>query len=250
MLEYRRYLRNPTVEEIEAVESDQSKGRAAPPLEKAIPEGAPLVPLVSVEKLSLGKVSLAEAIRERESRRDYSDEALSLEELSFLLWATQGVKKVHPEGRWAKRTVPSGGCRHPFETYLAVANVGSVRPGLYRYSALRHALVGLGRPAEPAGRSLGELCFGQSFVDEAAVLFVWTAVPYRTEWRYAADSLKDILISCGHICQNLYLACEAIVAGTCGILAYDQAAMDEFLGVDGKEEMALYCAPVGKRKPE
>jgi len=200
--------------------------------------------------MGLGKMSLAEAVRDRASRRAYSAEGLSLEELSFLLWATQGVKQVHPEGRWAKRTVPSGGCRHPFETYLAVKRVDSVRPGLYRYSALRHVLVGLGRSAEPAGTSLGELCFGQSFVDEAAVLFVWTAVPYRTEWRYAADSLKDILISCGHLCQNLYLACEVIGAGTCGILAYDQAPMDEYLGVDGQDEMTLYCAPVGKRKPE
>jgi nitroreductase len=50
----------------------------------------------------------------------------------------------------------------------------------------------------------------------------------------------------GHLCQNLYLACEAIRAGTCAIAAYHQQLMDELLGVDGEEEFTLYLAPVGK----
>jgi nitroreductase len=50
----------------------------------------------------------------------------------------------------------------------------------------------------------------------------------------------------GHVCQNLYLACEAINAGTCAIGAYDQEAVDELIGVDGEEEFAIYLAPVGK----
>jgi SagB-type dehydrogenase family enzyme len=187
---------------------------------------------------------LVEAIRNRESRRVFSDEALSLEELAFLLWATQGIRRIHPQRVWAMRTVPSGGCRHPFETYLWVRNVKSVPPGLYRYSALEHALVAVEAPGAEA--SLAEACYGQTFVDKAAVTFIWTAIPYRTEWRYGPNSLKDILLSCGHICQNLYLACESIGAGTCAIVAYSQEALDRFLGVDGEEEISLYVAPVGK----
>ena len=53
-------------------------------------------------------------------------------------------------------------------------------------------------------------------------------------------------MSVGHICQNLYLACEAIDAGTCAIAAYRQKELDEFLGIDGEDEIALYLAPVGK----
>ena len=61
---------------------------------------------------------------------------------------------------------------------------------------------------------------------------------------------KIIAQDSGHVCQNLYLACEAIQAGTCAIGAYDQDKMDAVLQVDGQEEFAIYCAPVGKLKTE
>ncbi len=76
--------------------------------------------------------------------------------------------------------------------------------------------------------------------------FIWTAIPYRMEWRYGLAAHKVIAIDAGHVCQNLYLACEAIVAGTCAVAAYDQDAVDHLIGVDGEEEFAIYLAPVGK----
>jgi SagB-type dehydrogenase family enzyme len=252
----RQHLRNPSPETLPSHESDQRKGVTPPPLEKSIEAGATLIPLVPADEIALGTMSLAEAIRNRESRRAFSGEALSLEELSFLLWATQGIRKIHPQRVWAMRNVPSGGCRHPFETYLWVRNVESVSQGLYRYAPLEHALVAVHAAGAGAGSSLpeaslaeaslAEACYGQAFVDKAAVTFIWTAIPYRTEWRYGPDSLKDILLSCGHICQNLYLACESIGAGTCAIVAYNQDLLDAFIGVDGENEISLYVAPVGK----
>jgi SagB-type dehydrogenase family enzyme len=241
-----KHLKNPPLAELQKHESDQRRGVAAPPLEKPIEPGARLIPLVPADRLTSGRMPLAEAIRNRESRRTFSDDALSLEELTFLLWATQGIRKIHPQRVWAMRNVPSGGCRHPMETYLWIRHVDGVSPGLYRYAPLEHALVAVNAPGAGAGSSLAEACYGQGFVDNSAVAFIWTAIPYRTEWRYGPDSLKDILLSCGHICQNLYLACESIGAGTCAIVAYDQDALDSFLGVDGEDEISLYVAPVGK----
>ena len=82
----------------------------------------------------------------------------------------------------------------------------------------------------------------------AAVTFIWTAVPYRMEWRYSLAAHKVIALDAGHVCQNLYLACEAVGAGTCAIAAYDQQELDELLGLDGDTEFAVYLAPVGKIK--
>jgi SagB-type dehydrogenase family enzyme len=246
----RQHLRNPSPETLQSHQSDQRKGVTPPPLEKPIEAGAMVIPLVPADKVALGTtlgtMSLADAIRKRESRRQFSGEALTLEELSFLLWATQGIRRIHPQRVWAMRNVPSGGCRHPMETYLWVRNVESLSSGLYRYAPLEHALVAVEAPGAEAQANLAEACYGQQFVDTAAVTFIWTAIPYRTEWRYGPDSLKDILLSCGHICQNLYLACESIGAGTCAIVAYNQDELDRFLGVDGEDEISLYVAPVGK----
>ena len=76
--------------------------------------------------------------------------------------------------------------------------------------------------------------------------FLWTAIPYRMEWRYDIAAHKVIAIDAGHVCQNLYIACEAIGAGTCAVAAYHQELMDSLLGVDGTEEFTLYLAAVGK----
>jgi len=66
------------------------------------------------------------------------------------------------------------------------------------------------------------------------------------EWRYDLAAHKVIAIDAGHVCQNLYLACQSIDAGTCAIAAYNQSACDQLLGVDGEEEFTIYLAPVGK----
>lgn len=145
----------------------------------------------------------------------------------------------------ALRTAPSGGARHPFETYLFANRVEGVPAGLYRYLPLEHKLLFLKEDPDQS-RKVVEACCGQPFVAEAAALFVWTTIPYRTEWRYSVLSPKIIALDAGHLCENLYLAAESIGAGTCGIGAYFQEEMDQLLGIDGEEEFTIYAAPVGK----
>ncbi len=227
------------------IETDQHTGVPHPPLQKPVPEGARLIELVPPEQISLGDVPLREAIARRRSRRRFSQEPLTLEDLSFLLWATQGVKEVVRDGLATFRTVPSAGARHPFETYLSVHRVEGLSPGLYRYLPLDHRLALLREEADLPER-IAQAALGQEFVGKAAAVFIWAALPYRTEWRYSIRSHKVIAIDAGHLCQSLYLACEAIGAGTCAVGAYSQVAMDAFLGVDGEEEFTVYLAPVGK----
>jgi len=97
------------------------------------------------------------------------------------------------------------------------------------------------------GRRAAAACLGQRFVALAAVVLFWTAIPARMEWRYDLAAHKVIAIDAGHVCQNLYLACESLGLGTCAIAAYQQEACDGLLGVDGDEEFTLYLAPVGRR---
>lgn len=232
--------------EHEAWKSDQSKGVPPPPMEKPFPKDSTLFDLVNTEDLSLGRIPLIEAINRRQTHRKYTSDALTLEELSFLLWSTQGVRSVDKESGYTKRAVPSGGSRHPFETYLVVNRVEGIKNGIYRYLPIEHKLllVSEGDPGLPD--RLVAACDGQSFIGRAAVVFVWAAIPYRTEWSFGVLAYKDIVTDAGHICQNLYLACEAIGAGTCAVNGYNQAAMDALLGVDGEDEFTVYLAPVGK----
>ena len=226
-------------------EPDQRKGVAPPPLEKPYDEDAKLIDLVDPKEFTIGRIPLIDAIANRESRRVFTDEPLTLEELSYLLWTTQGVRVVDENKVWTKRVVPSGGGRQPYETYLLVHRVNGIERGIYRYLPIEHKLI-LVTENLPDAEELMDKAWFQNFIGKAAVVFVWAAVPYKTEWRYSLVSYKDILIEAGHICQNLYLACESIGAGTCSIAAYDQKVLDELIQVDGENEITVYISPVGK----
>ncbi|MBN1672746.1 MAG: SagB/ThcOx family dehydrogenase [Kiritimatiellae bacterium] len=243
----RRFLKDTIRKEINFRATDQGRGVPPPPAQKPCPADARRVDLVPPGQFrKISKIALSDAIRHRESRREYARDPLSLEELSFLLWATQGIRETMNDVA-TFRTVPSAGARHSFETYIYARRVDTLGDGVYRYLPAEHQLAMAFK--EPTfGDRLGEACFSQDWVGKAAAVFVWTAIPYRTEWRYGLAAHKVIAIDIGHVGQNLYLACEAIRGGTCMVGAYDQEKMDALLRVDGKDEFVIYLAPVGKRK--
>jgi SagB-type dehydrogenase family enzyme len=243
--QYRLFLKDSLRKRIDFSQTDQNRGIAPPPIEKPYPEEGKRIDLLPVEEFNdLGKLDLQTAIRNRESRRSYRDSPISIKELSFLLWATQGIKEKLDAGH-ALRTVPSAGCRHALETYLCILNVQGLDQGIYRYLPLEHQLL-FEFTEEHLANKIYEATLGQPYPAEAAVTFIWTAVPYRMEWRYGLAAHKVIAIEAGHVCQNLYLACEAIGAGTCAMAAYDQEGMDELLRIDGQDEFAIYLASVGR----
>ncbi len=235
----------------EEIISDKKQELPQPAMDKAY---------ISAKSISLPKDfedvvrnnSFLDIISQRTSRRVYNDMPLTLEELSFLLWTTQGVKTIiGKKNKATLRMVPSAGARHPFETYLFVNNVEGLESGRYHYVATEHRLEYLGVLENQMDR-VSEACCGQTFVGTCAVTFIWTAIPYRSEWRYTNKAQKYCLIDLGHVGQNLYLACEAIGCGTCGIGAYDQALADALLGLDTEpsndkeNEFVVYMGSVGK----
>ena len=225
--------------------SAQSRGRPQPPLELQRHKGGQLIELPGPETLSIKGIDLRQTIEGRKSVRRYSRTPLTLEELSFLLWCTQGVKQVIP-GSATFRTVPSAGARHALETYLLVNNVDSLKQGLYWYSPLRHGLTLIDEGDQLADR-LVAACLGQRFVAQSGVTFIWTATICRMTWRYSERGYRYFFLDVGHVCQNLYLAAEAVDCGVCAIAAFSDDAMDEFLQIDGEEQFSLYIATVGKK---
>jgi SagB-type dehydrogenase family enzyme len=246
--QYRDFLKDTIRQQVSFLEIPQNLGTEPPPLEEPFPAEARRTRLpTSDDWPDIGKLSVAAAIANRRSRRSYGPKPLTLGELSFLLWATQGIQ-ARVNRATALRTVPSAGARHALETYLAVSRVDGLEPAFYRYLPLEHELVHLFEEPQMA-RRLTEAALGQAFVGGAAVAFIWTTIPYRMEWRYGLAAHKAIALDAGHVCQNLYLACEAIGAGTCAVGAYDQRLMDRLVRVDGSDEFVLYLAPVGKLSP-
>lgn len=243
--QYRYFLKDSIRKEIDFSQTGQTRGSDIPPIEKPYQVDAIRIDLIkSGMWKNIAGIDLITAIRNRQSWRTYTKEPLTLEEISFLLWATQGVWGEVISGH-AYRTVPSAGCRHAFETYLVVLNVKGLKPGIYRYIPLSHQLLFEFSEDNLPGKIV-DAVFRQPYPGNASVTFIWTVLPYRMEWRYHLAAHKVIAIDIGHVCQNLYLACEAIGAGTCAIAAYDQEALDRLLRIDGKDEFSIYLSSVGK----
>jgi len=243
----RDFLKDRLRKRIDFSRTDQNRGIPPPPIEKPFSVDVERIDLISTERFSeLPMTDVLSAIYHRKSRRAFGKTPLTLTELSFLLWATQGIKQRLDSGH-ALRTVPSAGARHALETYLCVMNIEGLDTGVYRYLPLEHQLL-LERRDDLVGQAIPAATLNQKWMANAAGVFIWAAIPYRMEWRYDLAAHRVILLDAGHVCQNLYLACEAIGAATCAVAAYDQELTDRLLGLNGKDEFAIYMAAVGKRR--
>lgn len=226
-------------------QSDQELKKPQPPLAKAAvtPVEEHIMLNKDFENLEI-KNNLVDVIRERKSSRIFTQENMSLEQLSFLLWATQGVKEIRGKSYATIRTVPCGGARHQFETYLLVRGVEGLENGAYHYLPLEHSLEFLG-VVDDMERKITESMCGQGWAAKANVVFYWSMVPYRVEWRYGIFAHRAALIDVGHVGQNLYLACTGLGVGCCAIASFEDQWCTDIFGLDGEEEYVVYAVPVG-----
>jgi SagB-type dehydrogenase family enzyme len=185
-----------------------------------------------------GNTSVEEALLARRSVRSYQEAALTLEEISQLVWAAQGI--TDPSG---KRTAPSAGALYPLEVYVVAGNVEGVTPGVYRYRPDSHTLVEvLGGDQREA---LSQAALGQSCVREGAVDIVITAVYARTTEKYGERGITYVHIEAGHAAQNICLQGVALKLGAVTVGAFDDGSVKKVLGLPDDEE-PLYILPVGR----
>lgn len=223
----------------------QKEGQKQPPLELPYAADAELIALPALEQVEIPPLDLHQAVALRVSLRGYAEKALTLGELSYLLWGTQGLRQPS-DGRFMLRTVPSAGARHAFETYLLINRVKGLASGLYRYIASRHALLRMDFPAN-IGAQISTACLNQHQINDSAVTFLWVAVVERMTWRYGERGYRYLHLDAGHVCQNLYLLAEQLGCGVCAIAAFNDDALNEALHLDGEEQFAIYLGSLGKR---
>lgn len=225
--------------------SDQAKGFPAPDLQIPYPENGETIFLPDWNNIAISDENIVSIINNRQSIRNYRVEKISLSELSYLLWCTQGVKEIISNVATI-RTVPSAGARHALETIVLVNNVEELTPGLYRYLSLQHRL-GIVKINSTMVNKIVKASFYQDFISHSAVTFIWIAIPYRMRWRYGERGYRYLFLDAGHVAQNLYLSAQAIDCGVCVIGAFSDDELNEILNIDGKEQFVIYMATVGKK---
>ena len=241
--EGRAFMKSFSTSPYQDFESDQQLKLTQPPLVKAPMTDKAFALPRGFENLELQQ-DFIKILGERKSHRVYTGQPISLLQLSFMLWATQGIKEIRGKSYATLRTVPSAGARHGFETYLLVQNVEGLKPGAYHYLPIGHKLEFL-HEVEAMPATISASLEGQSWAGKASVIFYWSVLPYRCEWRYGIWAHRPALLDAGHLGQNLYLACTALGLGTCAIAAYETEICDALFGLDGEEEFTVYTSPVG-----
>lgn len=230
-------------EEYDDYETDQQLKKPQPPLTKERVSDTVIALPHSFSGLAIDNDFL-HVINSRKSHRVYTGEEFSLLQLSYLLWCTQGIKEIRGRSYATLRTVPGGGARHPFECYMAVRKVSGLEPGLYHYLPMRHEIEYIGGIENMEETISVSLC-EQAWAAKASVVFYYSTVFYRAEWRYGIHAHVPMLIDSGHITQNLYLALTSLGLGGCAIAAVDQDTANRMFSLDGKEETIFYAMSAG-----
>ncbi len=203
-------------------------------------------PSARMIKLSLKfpsqSLPVGEAVKLRRSIRSFSPNPLSLDDLSFLLWASTGVQRK--EQGYEFRTVPSAGALYPIETYLIVNNVEDLEEALYHYNIEAHALEEL--KVGDFAEKIAHAALEQKMCVKAPVVLIWTAVFERSKWKYAQRAYRYVYLDAGHIAQNLALSAVSIGLGSCQVGAFFDDEINQILGVDGINESVLYLSVVGQ----
>ena len=187
-----------------------------------------------------GGTSLEQSLLQRRSIRSYADEPLTLQELSQLLWAAQGITDTS-----GFRTAPSAGALYPLELYVVVGDVRDLAPGVYKYAPGEHQLA---RTSYGDKRvDLAEVALSQLHVKEGAASFVFTAVYERTTGKYGDRGIRYVHIEIGHAAQNLCLQATAMDLGAVTIGAFNDEEVAELLNLPD-DERPLYLIPVGRQQ--
>lgn len=247
------FLRSQVKDYDEKAVSGIGLGVPQPEVQKGYAKEAMVIELPEINSTSSPKMPFFECTSQRSSRRSYVEKPLSLFELSFILWCTQGIKKVIPgyrgytdNGTNLLRPVPDP--TGLFETYIAALNVESLGQAIYRYLPLNHQLVlhcKIDNLPEKVADSFNNPMQVQDYTKKAGAVFYWTSIPYRAEWRNKDHFARGIIITIGHVSQNFYLATEALQCGCVAISGIIQEKADDLLDVDGEEELTVLCGAVG-----
>jgi SagB-type dehydrogenase family enzyme len=202
------------------------------------------VPLPQIPSETPGFINV---LLERRTHREFSSARLDLERLSTLLrytWGVTGFIDSSLLGALPLKTSPSAGARHPCEVYVLALRVSGLPRGLYHYIADRHVLECLSTKV-PSGKAT-DYCAGQAWVEDAAALFLSTAVFARSMWKYRFPrAYRTVLLDAAHLSQTFCLLATYLGLAPFCTMAMKDSVIEQDLGIDGITESALYVAGVG-----
>jgi SagB-type dehydrogenase family enzyme len=185
-----------------------------------------------------GKLEVEAALGARRSVREFAARALSLAELSQLLWAAQGTTTA--DGR---RTAPSAGALYPLEVSVVAVNVTGLPAGVYRYRPDGHRLLPVA--TGDRRRALAAAALEQDWMRPAPAALVIAAVFARSERKYGERAARYVHFEAGCAAENVALQAVALGLGTVVVGAFQDREVQAVAALDA-DERPLAILPVGR----
>jgi SagB-type dehydrogenase family enzyme len=133
--------------------------------------------------------------------------------------------------------------------YVLALRISGLPCGLYHYASDRHVLEFIS--TEVSREKATEYCAGQAWVEEAAALFLTTAVFPRSMWKYRfSRAYRGVIADAAHLCQTFCLMATYLGLAPFCTMALKDSVIEQDLGVDGITESILYVAGVGLPTPQ
>jgi len=186
-----------------------------------------------------GEMSVEKAISQRRSTRSFKDEPITLDHVSQILWAAQGIT----EEQRKFRTAPSAGATYPLEVFLVSGMVEGLEPGVFRYMTLNHSLSNV--LDGDKRQDLYAQALRQPAIISAPAVVVIAGVFKRTTGRYGSRGEQYVYMEVGHVGQNIHLQAESLGLGTVVIGAFDDSGVQRVLGLP-RDMIPFYIMPMGK----
>ncbi|MBL0085503.1 MAG: SagB/ThcOx family dehydrogenase [Ideonella sp.] len=178
-----------------------------------------------------GGMPLMEALRHRQSQREFAATPLSEQQLSDLLWAAGGVNRPELGGR----TAPSAMNAQEVRLYVALAR------GLFLYDPQAHEL------QRVVASDVRGVTGYQDFVDNAALDLIYVADHTRMKLVPASQREAYAYAAAGAMAQNVYLFCASSNLATVVRAWFDRHALSDAIGL-GSDEQLLLAQTVGATK--
>lgn len=219
-----------------------------PAKELPVPADAQVIKLPSPKHIKVMDIAVREAIENWERPGFFSRSSITLNELSFLLWCIQGVRKTQGDAP-KPRNVPSSSFRYPIETFFVAGEIDGLKTGLYRYLPLSHQIV-VERLDSDIPFAMGTASMNFNLITRAAVTFLWVGIPYRSTWALGNRGYRSVLIEAGHICQALIMASSCIGCDVQPIDLFHDEMMINLVNLDPKSQWPVMVGAVGRRERE
>jgi SagB-type dehydrogenase family enzyme len=188
-----------------------------------------------------GNLSVEAAIENRRSVRHYSNQSVTLDNVSQILWSAQGITDT----QYQLRAAPSAGQVYPLEVYvIAGPNVSGLQEGVYQYEPSNNTLEMFMNG--DLRSDLSNIADGQLWVKQAPLDILITGDNQKMIDKYPDKDLSTrfVDLEAGHAGENIYLQAESLGLVTVSLGSFDSNQLSQKFELPSNET-PLYIFPIG-----